>query len=78
MWATEAIPLHITSMLIPILVVAMKVLVNPETKEPLSAPAAATVVSGVLFSGTVLVALGAFTMSFALSKYNLSYRLVCY
>jgi phosphate transporter len=33
-------------------------------------------VMGNLFSGTVLVALGAFTMSLALSKYNISYRLV--
>jgi di/tricarboxylate transporter len=35
-------------------------------------------VMGSLFSGTVLVAMGAFTMSIALSKYNLSYRLVVY
>jgi len=78
MWATEAIPIFVTSLLIPILVVTMKVLVNPTTNEPLSAKDAATEVMGTLFSGTVLVALGAFTMSLALSKYNLSYRLAAF
>lgn len=90
LWATEAIPIYVTSMLIPILVVVMRILVDSKGV-PLEAPDAADVthflhqiliflkrVMGSLFSGTVMVALGAFTMSLALSKWNLSYRLAAF
>ncbi len=51
---------------------------DDSTGEPLPATVAAEQVMGVLFSGTVLVAFGAFTMSLALGKYNLSYRLAVF
>ncbi len=75
LWASEAIPIYVTSLLIPILIVVMKILLD-EDNNLLSPAAAAQEVTGSLFTGTVLVALGAFTMSRALSKYDLSYRLV--
>jgi len=74
LWATEAIPLYATSLLIPILAVVMRVMCDSDYT-PLDSKSAAKEVMGVLFSGTVLVAFGAFTMSAAFSKYKLSNRL---
>jgi len=73
LWALEVIPLYITSLSIPILIVTMRVL-KDANGEVLDADDAATQVMAQLFSGTVLIALGAFTMSAAFSKYDLSYR----
>lgn len=74
LWASEALPLYATSLLLPILIVVLRVMCDADYN-PLGAKEAAAQVMGVLFSGTVLVAFGAFTMSAAFSKYNLSYRL---
>jgi len=73
LWATEALPIYITSLTIPILVVTMRVILVNDIL--VDSAATAKVVMGAMMSDTVLVALGAFTMSLALTKYELSYRL---
>ncbi len=74
MWATEAVPLFVTSMSLPILITWGHVLLDANGV-PLSASLAAKEVMGQLFSGPVLEALGAFCMSLAVGKYQLSHRL---
>lgn len=45
LWATEAIPLFVTSMLIPLLLVTLRIIRSPDTEERLSAHQAAACVS---------------------------------
>lgn len=69
LWVTEVIPIWATALMIPILVVWGK------TVESASASSLADYVYEYIFSNTVFLALGAFTMSAALTKYQLSDRL---
>lgn len=70
-WATEAIPLFTTSLLLPFLLVVLKVLKNPETGEVFSAPEASKFICAAMWSPIILLLLGGFTLAAALSKHNL-------
>ena len=85
LWATEAIPLYVTSLLIPILTVATQALLPSSAKcadtdvqckgmkfTPLAAPLAAKEICGQFFDPTVLLFMAGFSIGAVLEKYRLS------
>ncbi|KAI8333839.1 SPX domain-containing protein, partial [Chlamydoabsidia padenii] len=71
MWATEAVPLYATSLLIPFLVVVLKIMRNQDGS-PMDAKTAAKDVFASMFSGTIMMLLGGFALAAALSKYGIA------
>ncbi|ODV86604.1 hypothetical protein CANARDRAFT_6187 [[Candida] arabinofermentans NRRL YB-2248] len=76
LWATEAIPLFTTSLLLPLLIVLLKVLKDPETGEVLNAVDASKFICSAMWSPIIMLLLGGFTLAAALSKYNLD-KIAC-
>lgn len=76
LWASEAIPLFVTSLLVPLLVVCLRVIRNGETEEGLSAPDATKYIFSVMFSPTIMLLIGGFTISSGLSKTNIDRVLI--
>mmetsp|Transcript_31205 Transcript_31205/g.69392 ORF Transcript_31205/g.69392 Transcript_31205/m.69392 type:complete len:781 (-) Transcript_31205:655-2997(-) len=77
LWATEAIPLFATSMLIPPLVVLLRLLVD-RTKDPpvrLTAQEAAPAIFHAMFSQVIMLLLGGFAIASALSKHFIAKQL---
>ncbi|ODV94499.1 hypothetical protein PACTADRAFT_4439 [Pachysolen tannophilus NRRL Y-2460] len=72
LWATETIPLFITSLLVPLLIVTFGVLKDPDTYEPLSATEASKYVFSTMWSSVIMLLVGGFTLAAALSKYNIA------
>lgn len=73
LWALEALPLFVTSLLIPLLVVWLKVLPDPEHPDlPMSAGAAAQAICQAFWGPVIFLFLGGFAIAAALSKYGLS------
>ncbi|KAK5110227.1 hypothetical protein LTR62_006223 [Meristemomyces frigidus] len=73
LWATEAIPLFVTSLLVPFLVVILQVVrqdAKPHAR--LSSKAAASYVFGSMWTPVIMLLLGGFTIAAALSKYNIA------
>ncbi|KIP11029.1 hypothetical protein PHLGIDRAFT_114938 [Phlebiopsis gigantea 11061_1 CR5-6] len=75
MWATEAIPLFVTSMFIPLLLVTLRVIRN-EDHEQLSTPDATKWIFSMMFSPTIMLLIGGFTIAAALSKTNIDRVLI--
>ncbi|KAG6888170.1 hypothetical protein C0992_009446 [Termitomyces sp. T32_za158] len=75
LWATEAIPLFVTSIFVPLLLVWLKVIRNNEG-DVLSRPEATQWVFSVMFSPTIMLLIGGFTISSALSKMNIDRVLI--
>lgn len=71
LWATEAIPLYATSLLIPFLVVPLGIL-QTEDGRPLSAASASKAVFSSMFNSTIMMLLGGFAIAGALSKYGIA------
>ncbi|KAF7582435.1 SPX domain family protein [Clavispora lusitaniae] len=72
LWATEALPLWVTSMLVPLLVVTCQVLKDSKTGGPMGAADASTFILGKMWSSTLMILLAGFTLAGALSKYNVA------
>jgi phosphate transporter len=73
LWATEAIPLFVTSLLVPFLVVVLRVVRSEaEPHRRLEAKAAATYIFGAMWSPVIMLLLGGFTIAAALSKHNIA------
>ena len=72
LWATEAIPLHITSLLIPLLTVLSGALTPPGSNVPYPAKRAAKEICGEFFSPTILLFLAGFSIGAVLEKQKLS------
>ncbi|KAI9695187.1 MAG: low-affinity phosphate transporter [Bogoriella megaspora] len=73
LWATEAIPLFVTSLLVPFLVVILRVVRSdspPHTRLP--SDAAASYVFAAMWTPVIMLLLGGFTIAAALSKYNIA------
>ncbi|KAH9838741.1 Sodium/sulfate symporter [Rhodofomes roseus] len=68
MWATEAIPLFVTSILVPLLLVTLRVIRSPDGEERLNTPDATKYIFSVMFSPTIMLLIGGFTIASALSK----------
>ncbi|KAG6820158.1 hypothetical protein H0H93_004595 [Arthromyces matolae] len=75
LWATEAIPLFVTSMFVPLLLVLLQVIRGGDGKV-LSRPAATQWVFSIMFSPTIMLLIGGFTISSALSKTNIDRVLI--
>lgn len=75
LWTTELLPIWVTSLCIPVLVVVMQI-IPPAPGVAYSAKTAAATVMGEMVGEAVLLAFAAFTMSLAFTKYQLSQRLV--
>jgi len=71
-WATEVFPLYATALLVPLLTVLCQVIRDPVTKETLSTTAATKLVFASMFSPTIMLLLGGFTIASALSKYGIA------
>nr|UJH94487.1 ST.9 [Starmerella bombicola] len=71
LWATEALPLFVTSLLIPLLVVVLRIPVGSDG-EPMPAKEASSFVFSKMWSPVIPVLLGGFTLAAALSKYNMA------
>ncbi|KAG8740729.1 low-affinity phosphate transporter [Ceratobasidium sp. 414] len=77
LWATEAIPLFITSMAVPMMVVCLRVIRGPEPEyKHLSAEDATKYIFSVMFSPTIMLLIGGFTIASALSKTNIDRVLI--
>ncbi|THH04259.1 hypothetical protein EW145_g5656 [Phellinidium pouzarii] len=72
LWATEAIPLFVTSILVPLLLVFFRVFVSTDDERTrLTAPDATKFIFSQMFSPTIMLLIGGFTISSALSKTNI-------
>ncbi|KAK4507768.1 hypothetical protein PRZ48_001503 [Zasmidium cellare] len=73
LWATEAIPLFVTSLLVPFLCVVLQV-VREDAKphRRLSSKEAAGYVFASMWTPVIMLLLGGFTIAAALSKYNIA------
>ncbi|KAF9048928.1 SPX domain-containing protein [Panaeolus papilionaceus] len=75
LWATEAIPLFATSMFVPFLLVILDVLRDGDGV-PLKKKAATGFIFSQMFSPTIMLLIGGFTISSALSKTNIDRVLI--
>lgn len=71
LWATEAVPLFVTSLFVPFLIVILRVLKDPETGEDLTATEASKFICSAMWSPIIMLLLGGFTLAAALSRYSL-------
>ncbi|KAL1854637.1 low-affinity phosphate transporter [Paecilomyces lecythidis] len=79
LWATEVIPLFVTSLLIPFLVVVLRIM-RSESKphERLEPKAATAVVFASMWTPVIMLLLGGFTIAAALSKYDIARRMATF
>lgn len=71
LWASEAIPLHITAFLVPLLTVLFKVLKNTDGSVMAAADASSTILAA-MWSSTIMILLAGFTLGEVLSQYNVA------
>jgi len=73
LWATEAIPLFVTSLLVPFLAVTLDVVrSDTEPRQRLGSKQAAGYVFAAMWTPVIMLLLGGFTIAAALSKYNIA------
>ncbi|OJD31762.1 spx domain-containing protein [Diplodia corticola] len=73
LWATEAIPLFVTSLLVPFLVVVLRVVrTDAKPHDRLESKAAASYIFAAMWTPVIMLLLGGFTIAAALSKYNIA------
>lgn len=75
LWVTEAVPFFVTSLLIPLLTVLSGILTD-SSGEPLPADKASKAAFGCMFSDSVVLILGGFSISAAFSKCQYELRLM--
>lgn len=71
LWASEALPLYVTSMLVPLLVVTCKVL-KDDDGNAMDGEAASKYILSTMWSSVIMLLMGGFTLAAALSKYNIA------
>ncbi|KIO25061.1 hypothetical protein M407DRAFT_15305 [Tulasnella calospora MUT 4182] len=76
LWATEAIPLFVTSMMVPLLVVMLRVVKSADGSKRLTPSEATKYVFSIMFSPTIMLLIGGFTIASALSKSNIDRILI--
>lgn len=73
LWATEVIPLFVTSMLVPFLVVVLRIMRSDDKPyERLSSKDATKAVFAAMWTPVIMLLLGGFTIAAALSKYHIA------
>ncbi|KAJ9083582.1 low-affinity phosphate transporter [Entomophthora muscae] len=75
LWATEVIPLFVTALIVPFLVVVLGVLKSEDGKHRLDAPEATHQVFASMFSPVIMLLLGGFSLASALSKHHIAKKL---
>lgn len=68
LWATEAIPLFVTSLTVPFLVVVLGVLRREDNDKRMPANDATKFIFSVMFSPTIMLLIGGFTIAAGLSR----------
>ncbi|KAG0052328.1 low-affinity phosphate transporter [Gryganskiella cystojenkinii] len=71
-WATEVFPLFATALLVPLLTVLCQVMRDPVSKRVLTTGEATKLVFSSMFSPTIMLLLGGFTIASALSKFGIA------
>lgn len=71
LWASEAIPLHVTAFLVPLLTVLFKVLKTDDGKVMGAADASSEILS-TMWSSTIMILLAGFTLGEVLSQYDIA------
>lgn len=73
LWATEVIPLFVTSLLVPFLTVILRIMcADDKGHQRLDAHAATQVVFASMWTPVIMLLLGGFTIAAALSKYHIA------
>jgi phosphate transporter len=70
LWAFEALPLFVTSLIIPFLIVSLRVMIKDD--ERLDAKPAAKLIFSEMFGPVIMLLLGGFSLAAALSKHNIA------
>lgn len=78
LWATEVIPLFVTSLLIPFLVVMLRIMTSEETHHRLNPKDATTAAFASMWTPVIMLLLGGFTIAAALSKYDIARRMAMF
>ncbi|PVH67959.1 SPX-domain-containing protein [Cadophora sp. DSE1049] len=79
LWATEVIPLFVTSLIIPFLCVVLKVVRSDEKPHHrLEANAATKYIFAAMWTPVIMLLLGGFTVAAALSKYDIAKRIATF
>ncbi|RAL64499.1 hypothetical protein DID88_001974 [Monilinia fructigena] len=79
LWATEVIPLFVTSLMIPFICVLLGVVRSDEKPHHrLEAPAAAKYIFSAMWTPVIMLLLGGFTVAAALSKYDIAKRIATF
>ena len=71
LWATEAMPLFTTSLLVPFLVISLRIPCD-ENGQPMTAPEASKYIFSQMWSSVIMLLLGGFTLAAALSKFHIA------
>jgi len=73
LWATEVVPLFVTSLMVPFLVVVLRIMRSEDKPyHRLDAPAASKAVFAAMWTPVIMLLLGGFTIAAALSKYHIA------
>ncbi|KAF9194088.1 low-affinity phosphate transporter, partial [Haplosporangium sp. Z 27] len=73
LWATEAMPLFVTSLLVPLLVVMLRVMRSDDDDHArLGSQAATKKVFSLMFSPVIMLLLGGFAIAAAMSKFHIA------
>lgn len=73
LWATESIPLFVTSLLVPFLVVVLRIMLSDDKPHHrLDTKEAASAVFAAMWTPVIMLLLGGFTIAAALSKYHIA------
>lgn len=79
LWATEVIPLFVTSIMVPFLVVTLRVLrAEDGSDRRLPAPEASKVAFASMWTSVIMLLLGGFAIAAALSKYDIARRMATF
>ncbi|KAL2821346.1 SPX-domain-containing protein [Aspergillus cavernicola] len=79
LWATEVIPLFVTSLLIPFLVVILGIMKSEDKPYKRLGPKEATTVAfGAMWTPVIMLLLGGFTIAAALSKHDIARRMAMF
>ncbi|KAF8506140.1 SPX-domain-containing protein [Hysterangium stoloniferum] len=77
LWATEAIPLFVTSLFVPLLLVTLRTVRSSDEKpERLKTADAAKFIFSAMFAPTIMLLIGGFTIASAVSKTNIDRVLI--
>ncbi|RDW82378.1 hypothetical protein BP6252_03490 [Coleophoma cylindrospora] len=79
LWATEVIPLFVTSLMIPFLCVVLRVVRSDDKPyHRLDSQAAAKYIFSAMWTPVIMLLLGGFTVAAALSKYDIAKRIATF